>query len=243
MSAPAGARGGPDDREVARAIAQERRRLAAQVRPDELPARAVLERQRLAAVGIDQLDQRVLAGGEMEPVALAAGACHRGPDVRHPERVGHARAPRLLDLGAHSGKARARLAGRDDVAQTELARLDAGLAGATGQIGREGERPEQGVDAEPRDQLEQPPRLAGAHRHHRRAAPLERHVVRDSARVERVVEAVRDYVVRSHARDPERLAADRAVRLVVGSREAHRHGLAGGPRGHVHAHEPLGRGA
>ena len=72
---------------------------------------------------------------------------------------------------------------------------------------------------------------------------LERHVVGDAARVERVVEAVGDHVVRAQARDPEGLAADRAVRLVVGAREAHRHRLAGGPRGHVHAHEPLGRSA
>ena len=89
-AAPARARRGPHARQVARAVAQQRRGLAAQVRPHELAARAVLELERLAAVRVDQLEHGVLRHGEVEALALAAGA-HRGPDVAHPERVGHER--------------------------------------------------------------------------------------------------------------------------------------------------------
>ena len=175
----------------------------------------------------------------MEALALAARARHRRPDVAHPEAVGHRGAPGRLDLGAHRLEARAGLARGHDVAQVQLARIHAGLARPGGEVRGEGERAEDRRDAELRDQLEQPPRLAGAHRHDRRTARLERHVVGDAARVERVVEAVGDCVVRPHPGDPERLASHGAVCLVVALREAHRHRLAGGSRGHVHPHEPL----
>ena len=62
-------------------------------------------------------------------------------------------------------------------------------------------------NAQLRDELEQAPRLARPHGHHRGAARLEGHVVGDAARVERVVEAVGDHVIWAHAGDPERLAA------------------------------------
>ena len=136
-------------------------------------------------------------------------------------------------------EARAGLARGHDVAQPELARIHARLARPGGEVRGEGERAEDGGDAELRDQLEQAPRLARPHGHDRRAARLEGHVVGDAARVERVVEAVGDHVVRPHAGDPERLAAHGAVRLVVALREAHGHRLARGSRGHVHAHEAL----
>jgi hypothetical protein len=126
------------------------------------------------------------------------------------------------------------------VAQPERRRVEPRLAGTRGQVGGERERAEDRGDADPRDQVEQPARLAGADRHDGRATRLERHVVGDPARVERVVEAVGDRVVLAHAGDPERLATDGAVRLVVGPREADCHRVAGGARRHVHAHQPLG---
>ncbi len=185
----------------------------------------------------------MVAHGQVKPLALLARARHRGPHVAHPERVDDARSPGRLDLGPHRGQPGPGLAGRDDVPQPERERVHADLARPLGEVGRERERAEDRVDAEPRDQVEQPARLAGAHRHDGRAARLERHVVGDAARVERVVEAVRDRVAGAHAGDPERLAAHGAVRLVVRLREPHRHGLAGGAGGHVHAHEPLARRA
>ena len=182
-------------------------------------------------------------GREVQPLALAALAGHRRPHVAHPERVGDGDAPGGLDVGADGGEARARLARGDDVAQAERGRLEPRLAGLRGEVGGEGERPEDRRDAEPRDQLEQPPRLADADRHDRRAGRLDRHVVGDAARVERVVEAVRDGVVGAQAGDPERLAADGRVRLVVALREADRDRLAGRAGGHVQAHELLARRA
>ena len=185
----------------------------------------------------------MLVHRQMEPLALPAGAAHRGPHVAHPERVDDAGAPGRLDLAPHGGQPRARLARGHDVAQAERARIDLELPRAGGQVGGERERAEDRGDSEPRDQLEQPSRLARADRHHGRPARLERHVVGDAAGVERVVEAVGDHVGRLEASDPERLAADGAVRLVVGPGEADRHRVAGRAGGHVHAHEPLGCGA
>ena len=106
-------------------------------------------------------------------------------------------APQAASISlAHGGEPRAGLARGHDVAQAERARIDPELARAGGQVGGEGERAEDRGDAEPRDQLEQPARLAGADGHHGRAARLERHVVGDAAGVERVVEAVGHHVVR-----------------------------------------------
>ena len=185
----------------------------------------------------------MLADGEMQPLALVAGAGHRRPDVAHAEAVGHL-APQPVSISARTRlEAGAGLARGHDVAQPQLARIHARLARPGGEVGGEREGAEDGGDAELWDQLEQPPRLAGSHRHDRRAARLEGHVVGDAARVERVVEAVGDDVIRPQAGDPEGLAAHGAVRLVVALREAHGHRLAGGARGHVHAHEPLARRA
>ena len=118
-AAAAGAGVGPDGGEVARAVAQQRRGLAVEVGPHELAVDAVLERQRLGGLGVDHLEQRVLAGGQVQAVGVAALAGHRRPDVAHPERVGDGDVPRALDLGAHGGEAGAGLARGDDVAEAE----------------------------------------------------------------------------------------------------------------------------
>jgi hypothetical protein len=117
------------------------------------------------------------------------------------------------------------------------------LARPGSEIRRVRERAEDRGDAEPRDQLEQPARLARPHRDHGGAASLERHVVRDPSGVERVVQAVRDHVVGAQARDPEGLAAHSAVGLVISAREADRKRLPGGPGCDMHAHEALARRA
>ena len=148
-----------------------------------------------------------------------------------------------LDLASHRRQAGARLAGRHDVADAERARLHAELARPRREVGGERERSEDRRDAEPRDQLEQPARLPDPDGDDGRSARLERHVIGDAARVERVVQAVRDHVVRPQPGDPERLAAHRAVGLVIGSGEAHRDRLAGRPRRHVHADQALARRA
>ena len=61
---------------------------------------------------------------------------------------------------------------RSICADRDLSRLDALLARTRGQVGRKRERSEDRRDAEPRDQVEQAPRLPGADRHYGRAAQL-----------------------------------------------------------------------
>src|SRR4051794_5283726 len=282
--AAARARRRPDGGEVARAVAQQGRGAAVQVRPDELAGHPVGERERLGGLRVDDLEQRVLAGGQVQPVALAALAGHRRPHVAHPERVGDGDVPRPLDLRAHRAEPGAGLAGGDDVPEAEpggleagparappaigggrrraaerrggagrgdgddvreaeRGGLEAGLARAPSEIGGERQRAEERGDAEARDQVEQPPGLPDTDRHDGGARRLDRHVVSDPARVERVVQAVRDGVRRAQAGDHEGLAADRRVRLVILAREADRHRLARRSGGDVQPHELLWRGA
>ena len=190
------ARRRPHAREVARAIAQQRRGLAAQMGPHELAEGVVLDRQRGVAAGLDELQHGPPVGGQVQPLARLALAGHGRPHVAHAEAVGHRGAPGRLDLLAHRAQPGARLAGRDDVAQPQVGRLDPGLARAPGEVGREGERAVDRGEPEARDEVEQALRLAHAHGHDGRAGGLERHVVGDPARVERVVQAVGDDVAR-----------------------------------------------
>ena len=102
--APTGAGRGPQTPEVAGAIAQERRGLAAQVGPHELPARFARELQRVPGVRVHELEQGMPLRGQVQPLALPTGGAHRRPDVAHPERVGHRGAPGLFDLGADAAR-------------------------------------------------------------------------------------------------------------------------------------------
>ena len=197
--------------EVARAVAQQRRGLAVEVGPHELAAR----RRRSSGSG-SAVSGSMTSSSACSPVVR----CSPSPWPHSPAIVDHmslmpnvsvtVTSHALLDLGADGGEPGARLARGDDVAQAERGRVEPGLAGAGGEVGGEGERAEDRGDAEARDQVEQPPRLADADRHDRRAARLDRHVVGDAAGVERVVEAVRDGVGGAQAGDRERLAADLA---------------------------------
>ena len=119
-AAPAGARRRPHASEVARAVAQQRRGLAAQVGPDELAVGAVLERAAASPVsGLDELEDRLAVGGQVQPLARLALAGHGRPHVAHAE-VSATEAPQVrLDLRAHRAEAGARLARGDDVAQAE----------------------------------------------------------------------------------------------------------------------------
>src|SRR3954451_5898047 len=208
--------------------------------PHELAVDAVLEWQRLGGLRVDHLEQRVLAGGQVQAVGVAALAGHRRPDVAHPERVGDRDAPRALDLGADGGEAGARLARGDDVAEAEGGGVDASFAGLGGEVGGEAQGAEDRGDAEARDQVEQALGLADADRHDGGAGRLDRHVVGDAAGVERVVEAMGDGVGGEEAGDRERLAAELRVGLVVVLGEADRHRLAGGAGGDVQVDELLG---
>jgi hypothetical protein len=241
--APAGARRRPHAPEVARAVAQQRRGLAAQVRPHELTVGVVLERDRCLRAGFDELEHGVARDRQVQAGARLALAGHRRPDVAHPEAVGDGGAPGRLDLRAHGAEARAGLAGGHDVAQAERRRVDPGLARAAGQVRGERERAVDRGEPEAGDELEQAQRLADADGDDGRSGSLDRHVIGDPARVERVVQAVGDDVVGAQAGDRERGAADGGVRLVITAREADRHRLAGRTRRDVQAHQVRARRA
>ena len=238
--AAAGAGRGPDGGEVAGAVAEQRGGLAMEVGPHELALDAVLERQRLGGLGVDDLEQRVLLRREVEAVGVAALAGHRRPHVAHPEGVGDGDVPEAWI----SSRTAARPApGSPAVTMwrspravgsrpSSLARL--------GQVGGEAERAEDRGDAEAGDQVEQPLGLADSDRDDRGTGRLDRHVVGDAAGVERVVEAVGDRVRGEEAGDPERLAADRGVGLVVALGQPDRDRLAGRAGGDVEADEVLG---
>src|SRR5918992_2647220 len=95
---------------VARAEAEQRRCAVAQVGQDELAAGGVVHRERLARGRVDQLGVDEAARAEMHPVLLLALAPERYPDVADPHRLGHQRAPALLELRPEGRLAAARLA-------------------------------------------------------------------------------------------------------------------------------------
>src|SRR5438067_2271679 len=79
-----------------------------EVREDELAARAVAKLERLARLGLDQLDVDEPAGAEVHAVLLLALAEERRPDVADAHRLGDPCAPALLELGADRVPASAR---------------------------------------------------------------------------------------------------------------------------------------
>src|SRR5437763_11829524 len=85
-----------------------------EVREDELAPRAVAKLDRLARLGVDQLDVDEPAGAEVHAVLLLALAEERRPDVADAHRLGDPRAPTLLELGAERGLAAAGLARDED---------------------------------------------------------------------------------------------------------------------------------
>src|SRR5262249_14693492 len=111
---------------VARPEAEQGRGAVPEVREDELAARAVLERKRLAGPGVDQLRVHEAARAEVHPGRLLALAPERDADVADPHRLGDARAPAGLELGPERRLAAARLA-RDEDAPDAAARFDASL--------------------------------------------------------------------------------------------------------------------
>jgi hypothetical protein len=127
------------------------------------------------------------------------------------------------------------------VTQTQRRRVDARLARAAREVGREGERAVDRGEPQARDELQQPLGLADSDGHDGGARGLQRHMVGDPAGVERIVQAVRDDVVAAHARDGEGRAADGRVRLVVGAGQADGHRVSRRARRHVQAHQRLGR--
>ena len=88
---------------VARAEAQQRRGAVAKVCQHELAVGAVVERDGGARLRLDQLGVDEAARAEVHAVLLLALAPERHADVADPHRLGHLRAPALLELGAERG--------------------------------------------------------------------------------------------------------------------------------------------
>ena len=108
---------------VARAEAKERRGALAQVREDELAARAVLHRPRLARLRVDHLHVDEPVGAEVHAVLLLALAEERDADVPHSHRLGDLRAPALFEPRAERRLAAARLARDEDALDARLGKV------------------------------------------------------------------------------------------------------------------------
>src|SRR3954451_3457993 len=108
------ARARADDDVVARAEPEQRGGAVAQVGEHELAGGAVLERERGAGAGIDQLGMDVAARAEVHAVLRLALAPERHADVADAHRLGDPRAPAFLERAPERGLAATRLAGDED---------------------------------------------------------------------------------------------------------------------------------
>ena len=81
------------------------------VEAHELAGRLVLQRQRGAGVRVDQLGMDEAVRAQVHAVLLLALAPQRHVDIADPHRLGHARAPAVLQRGAERRLAAAGLAG------------------------------------------------------------------------------------------------------------------------------------
>src|SRR6476646_10603349 len=143
--APAAARAHADLDVGARAEAQQRRRAVAQVGEDEFARAAVLQRQCGARIGIDQLEVHEAARAEVHAVLGLALAEQRHPDVADAHRLGHLRAPPLLEPGAERRLAAARLAGDEHAPHARRAQVDVALGRPLDQMGGVGGRQDRGL--------------------------------------------------------------------------------------------------
>ncbi len=121
-AARAGAR--PHLHVIAGAKPQERRSAMLEMRQDELAGGAVLHRERVPGLGIDQLGVDEAARAEMHSVLLLALPEERDADVADAHRLEDPRAPALLELGAKRRLAAPGLARHEDALDTGLAQVE-----------------------------------------------------------------------------------------------------------------------
>src|SRR3954469_23851727 len=119
---------------VARAEPQQWRGAVAQMGEHELAGRAVLHGDRLAARRVDELGVDEAVGAEVHAVLVLALAPQRHADVADAHRLGHARAPPLLEHGAEGGLAATGLAGDEHALDAGAAQV--GLLQQMGGVGR-----------------------------------------------------------------------------------------------------------
>src|SRR3954470_7139856 len=171
---PARARAGAYDDVVARAEPQQRRGAVAQVREDELAGRSVLERERIARAGVDQLGVDVVARPEVHAVLRLALAPQRHADVADPHRLGDPCAPAFLERAAERGLGAAGLPGDEDVPHARRAQVHAALGRPLDEVGGVRWGQHGGLRLEQLDGPHQALGVAGADGDVAEADPLER---------------------------------------------------------------------
>ena len=149
---------------VARAEAQQRRRAMTQVRQHQLAGGAVLHRDRDARLGVDQLRVDEAARAEVHPVLLLALAPERHADVADPHRLGHARAPAMLEHRAEGRLPASRLAGHEHALDARPAEVEVALRRPFDEIRGVGGREHDGLGPQQLDGAHQPLRVPGADR-------------------------------------------------------------------------------
>ena len=172
--AAAGARAHAHLDVVAGTEAKERRRFVAEMGEHELAGRAVFEWQRGARFGIDQLGVYEAAGTEVHPVLRLALTPERDADVADPHRLGHRRAPALLEPGPERRLPAARLARDENALDARPAQVPPALGGPLDEIGRIRRGQHRGVGLQQLDRGDQALAVAGADRDVADADPVER---------------------------------------------------------------------
>ena len=221
----------------------ERARLPLEVGVDELARRARRPLEHAVGLGVDELGDEQVGRREVEPVARLALRAERRPDLTEPVGIGDARAPGRLDPPAELGDVAARLAAGDEREQPEARRVEPLRDRALGEVVRVRRDREHPGRPQRREEVEQPVALPEPDRDDGRAGRLQRHVVGDPARIERVVDAVEDRVVR---RDPRRTKGPGARErrpLEVAAREPDQQRRPGRPGGDVEPDDLLLRDA
>ena len=160
-------------------------RRGGEVGEHELARGAVVDLDRLAGCRVDQLGVDEAAGAEVHAVLLLALAPERDADVADPHRLGHARAPAVLELGAEGGLAAAGLAGDEHPLDAGAGEVDAALGRPLDQVGGVGGRERRGLGPQQLDRLHQPLGVAGADRDVAEADAVERRRARRRRRTAR----------------------------------------------------------
>src|SRR3954470_2802724 len=171
---PARARTHAHDDVVARAEAQERRRAVAQVGQDELAFGAVLQGERVAGGGVDELGVDVVARAEVHAGLLLALAPERHADVADAHGLGHACAPAVLEPAPARRRAAARLARDEDAPDARRGEVHAAVGRPFDQVRRVRRRQHRRLGLEQLDRAQESLGVAGADRDVAEADALER---------------------------------------------------------------------
>ena len=163
------------DRDVVpRPEPQQRRSAMAQVGEDELAGGAVTELDRFTGVRVDQLWMNEAAGAEVHPILGLALTPQRHADVPDPHRLGHARAPPILETRSEGLLAPARLPGDEHPRHRRPRKVDPALGRPLDQIRRIRRRQHGRLGPQPLHREHQPLGVAGPDRDVTQPDPVKR---------------------------------------------------------------------